>query len=63
VRAGILEQKGDVEAAPNDELIAEINDFDRAEVEAAAKKWRFSRTWDRAIPGPRPLLTSPATTT
>ena len=43
MRAGILEQKGDVEAA--------------------AKKWRLSRTGDRAIPGPHRLLTSPATTT
>jgi NitT/TauT family transport system substrate-binding protein len=39
VRAGILEQTGDVEAALNDELIAEINDFDRAEVEAAAENF------------------------
>jgi NitT/TauT family transport system substrate-binding protein len=39
VRAGILEQTGDVEAALNDELIAEINDFDRAEVEAAAENY------------------------
>ena len=36
LRAGILDQKGDVEAALNDELIAEINEFDRAEAEAAA---------------------------
>jgi NitT/TauT family transport system substrate-binding protein len=39
VRAGILEQTGDVEAALNDEFIAEINDFDRAEVEAAAENY------------------------
>ena len=39
MRAGILEQTGDVEAALNDELIAEINDFDRAEVEAAAENY------------------------
>jgi NitT/TauT family transport system substrate-binding protein len=39
VAAGILEEKGDVEAALNDGLIAEINDFDRAEVEAAAKAY------------------------
>jgi NitT/TauT family transport system substrate-binding protein len=39
VAAGILEQKGDVNAALNDELIAEINDFDRAEVEAAAENY------------------------
>ena len=34
LRAGILDQKGDVEAALTDELIAEINEFDRAEAEA-----------------------------
>jgi NitT/TauT family transport system substrate-binding protein len=39
VAAGILEEKGDVNAALNDELIAEINDFDRAEVEAAAENY------------------------
>ena len=41
VRAGILEegQTINVEEALNDELIEEINDFDRAEVEAAADKW------------------------
>ena len=39
VAAGILEQTGDVNAALNDELIAEINDFDRAEVEAAAENY------------------------
>ncbi len=39
LRAGILEEKGDVEAALNDELIAEVNDWDRAEVEAAASDY------------------------
>jgi NitT/TauT family transport system substrate-binding protein len=39
VRAGIMEEKGDVEAALNDELIEEINDFDRAEVEQAAEDY------------------------
>jgi NitT/TauT family transport system substrate-binding protein len=39
VAAGILEETGDVDAALNDELIAEINDFDRAEVEAAAESY------------------------
>ena len=39
VAAGILEEKGDVNAALNDELIAEINDWDRAEVEAAAENY------------------------
>jgi NitT/TauT family transport system substrate-binding protein len=39
VAAGILEETGDVDAALNDELIAEINDFDRAEVEAAAENY------------------------
>jgi NitT/TauT family transport system substrate-binding protein len=38
-RAGILETKGDVSAAINNDLIATINDFDRAEVEAAADDW------------------------
>jgi NitT/TauT family transport system substrate-binding protein len=38
-RAGILEEEVDVDAALNDELIAEINDFDRAEVERAAEQW------------------------
>jgi len=38
-RAGILETKGDVSAAINDELIATVNDFDRAEVERAADEW------------------------
>jgi NitT/TauT family transport system substrate-binding protein len=38
-RAGVLEEKTDVQAALNDELIAEINDFDRAEVERAADQW------------------------
>ena len=41
VRAGILEkgQTINVEEALNDSLIQEINDFDRAEVEAAAEEW------------------------
>jgi NitT/TauT family transport system substrate-binding protein len=39
VRAGVMDEKGDVEAALNDELIAEINDFDRAEVERAAEEY------------------------
>jgi NitT/TauT family transport system substrate-binding protein len=39
VAAGILEEKGDVSAILNDDLIAEINDFDRAEVEAAAENY------------------------
>ena len=38
-RAGILEEEVNVDAALNDELIAEINDFDRAEVERAAEQW------------------------
>ena len=38
-RAGILEEEVDVKAALNDELIADINDFDRAEVERAAEQW------------------------
>jgi NitT/TauT family transport system substrate-binding protein len=38
-RAGILETKADVSAAINDDLIAEVNDFDRAEVERAADDW------------------------
>jgi hypothetical protein len=38
-RAGVIEEKTDVKAALNDELIAEINDFDRAEVERAAEQW------------------------
>jgi NitT/TauT family transport system substrate-binding protein len=39
VRAGVMDEKGDVQAALNDELIAEINDFDRAEVERAAEEY------------------------
>ena len=39
VRAGIMDEKGDVSAALNDELIEEINDFDRAEVEQAAEDY------------------------
>jgi NitT/TauT family transport system substrate-binding protein len=39
VAAGILDEKGNVDAALNDELIAEINDFDRAEVERAAENY------------------------
>jgi NitT/TauT family transport system substrate-binding protein len=38
-RAGILEETIDIEPALNDELIEEINDFDRAEVEQAAEQW------------------------
>jgi NitT/TauT family transport system substrate-binding protein len=38
-RAGILEETVDIEPALNDELITEINDFDRAEVEQAAEQW------------------------
>lgn len=39
VRAGVMDEKGDVQAALNDELIEEINDFDRAEVEQAAEDY------------------------
>jgi NitT/TauT family transport system substrate-binding protein len=39
VRAGVLEEKGDVQAALNDELIDQINDWDRKEVEAAAREY------------------------
>jgi hypothetical protein len=39
VRAGIMDERGDVQAALNDELIEEINDFDRAEVEQAAEDY------------------------
>jgi NitT/TauT family transport system substrate-binding protein len=38
-RAKVIEEKGDVQGALNDELIEEINDWDRKEVEAAADKW------------------------
>jgi NitT/TauT family transport system substrate-binding protein len=38
-RAGILEETVDIEPALNDELITEINDFDRAEVEQTAEQW------------------------
>jgi NitT/TauT family transport system substrate-binding protein len=38
-RAGILEETVDVQPALNDELIREINDFDRAAVEQAAEQW------------------------
>jgi NitT/TauT family transport system substrate-binding protein len=38
-RAGIIEEKTDVAPALNDEYIEQINDFDRAEVEAAADAW------------------------
>jgi NitT/TauT family transport system substrate-binding protein len=38
-RAGILEEKADVRAALNDELISAANDFDRAAVERAADEW------------------------
>jgi NitT/TauT family transport system substrate-binding protein len=39
VRAGVMEEAGDVQGALNDELIQEINDFDRAEVERAAEEY------------------------
>jgi NitT/TauT family transport system substrate-binding protein len=41
VRAGVIEEGDtiDVQDALNDELIAEINDWDRAEVEAAAEEY------------------------
>jgi NitT/TauT family transport system substrate-binding protein len=39
IKAGVLEEKGDVQAALNDELIEEINDFDRAEVEQIAEDY------------------------
>jgi NitT/TauT family transport system substrate-binding protein len=39
VRAGVMEEKGDVQGALNDELIEEINDFDRAEVEQIAEDY------------------------
>ena len=41
LRAGVLEEGDtiDVNEALNDELIAEINDWDRAEVEAAAEEY------------------------
>jgi NitT/TauT family transport system substrate-binding protein len=42
VRAGVMDEKGDVQAALNDELIAEINDFDRAAVEQAAEDYLAS---------------------
>jgi NitT/TauT family transport system substrate-binding protein len=38
-RAGIIEDKVDVAQIIDDSLIEEINDFDRAEVEAAADEW------------------------
>jgi NitT/TauT family transport system substrate-binding protein len=38
-RAGIIEERGDVAAALNDELIEQINDFDRAAVERAADEY------------------------
>jgi len=38
-RAGIIEQKVDVAQIIDDSLVAEINEFDRAEVEAAADEW------------------------
>jgi NitT/TauT family transport system substrate-binding protein len=38
-QAGIIEETVDVSAIIDDSLIEEINDFDRAEVEAAADKW------------------------
>ena len=41
LRAGVIEEGDtiDVEEALNDELIEEINDWDRAEVEAAAEEY------------------------
>jgi hypothetical protein len=41
VRAGVLEQGQtiDVQEALNDSLIDEVNDWDRAEVERAAKEY------------------------
>ena len=41
VRAGVIEEGDtiDVQEALNDELIEEINDWDRAEVEAAAEEY------------------------
>ena len=41
VRAGVIEEGDtiDVEEALNDSLIEEVNDWDRAEVEAAAEKY------------------------
>jgi NitT/TauT family transport system substrate-binding protein len=38
-QAGIIEEKVDVAQIIDDSLITEINDFDRAEVEAAADEW------------------------
>jgi NitT/TauT family transport system substrate-binding protein len=38
-QSGIIEDKVDVATIIDDSLIAEINDFDRAEVEAAADEW------------------------
>jgi NitT/TauT family transport system substrate-binding protein len=38
-QAGIIEQKVEVSQIIDDSLVAEINDFDRAEVEAAADEW------------------------
>ena len=38
-QAGIIEDKVDVAQIIDDSLIEEINDFDRAEVEAAAEEW------------------------
>jgi NitT/TauT family transport system substrate-binding protein len=39
LQAGIIEEKVEVAQIVDDALIAEINDFDRAEVEAAADEW------------------------
>ena len=39
LQAGIIEEKVDVAQIIDDSLITEINDFDRAEVEAAADEW------------------------
>jgi NitT/TauT family transport system substrate-binding protein len=38
-QAGIIEQTVDVSSIIDDSLVEEINDFDRAEVEAAADEW------------------------
>jgi NitT/TauT family transport system substrate-binding protein len=39
LQAGIIEEKVDVAQIIDDSLVTEINDFDRAEVEAAADEW------------------------
>ena len=37
---GIIEEKADISEILNDELIEEINDFDRAEVDQAVEQWQ-----------------------